>query len=71
MAENLALWKIADHQGRRVGWLALQMGVHISLVSKLKNGERNWTPEHRQRAAQALGVPVEVAFLEMPNGRQG
>jgi plasmid maintenance system antidote protein VapI len=70
MAENLALWKIADHQGRRGIWLAEQIGVHPSLISKLRNGERRWTPEYKQRAAQALGVPVEVAFLVMPNGRQ-
>lgn len=68
MAE-FAIWKVFDHQGRRGNWLAEQMGVHPTLVSKLRNGERNWTPETRRRAAFAMGLPVEVAFLEV-NGRQ-
>ncbi len=62
------IWLILDFQGRSMSWLARELDVDKSLVSRLRSGDRNWTVELRERAASALGVPVLVAFFDPNEG---
>jgi len=41
-------------QGRSTRWLARELGVSDSHTARLLAGERPWTPELREKAAQAL-----------------
>jgi len=49
-------------QGRRKDWLALQAGVHPSLISHLIAGRRTASQAVAERMAAALQVPLFVAF---------
>ena len=42
--------------GRRRAWVAKQMGISLSYLSKLLAGERRWTPELERSFAAALGI---------------
>jgi len=42
-------------------WLAMQLGVTISQVTRILNGERVWTERNRGLAAAALGWRGEYA----------
>jgi len=53
------------HQGRRKDWLARELGVSPSYVTKLLNGKRRWTPALREKASDAFGVPETLLFLEL------
>lgn len=53
------LWE----QGRRKDWLARQIRIHPSYLSKLLSGERSWTLKMKARVAEALSVPVDDIFF--------
>ncbi len=52
--------EILDAQGRRKGWLAAQVGVSASTVTRWINGEIAISRLHADRVALALGVPFFV-----------
>lgn len=60
MGTNLA--EVLQRQGRRRDWLAAQLGVDKSTVTKWCKGERTPGPEHRSRVAQVLDVPEDEVF---------
>ena len=51
-------------QGRLARWVALQMGISESYLSKLLDGRRVWTPDLRRRVAEVLGVSESSLFLD-------
>lgn len=57
---NLAA--VIKQQGRFQRWLALQLGVSESMVSKVALGQRTLSRFHAERVAQLLGVPFFVLF---------
>jgi len=54
--------RVMQHQGRKKIWLAEQLGLHASEITRLMSGERQWTDEQRATVALALGVPEDVLF---------
>jgi len=62
---NLAIWLIMEHRGHRQDWLAKQLGVSETYISRLKSGERQWTDELMNRAAEVLMLPRAVLFLSI------
>jgi len=46
-------------KGRSKSWLAEALGVSPSHVTRVLNGERPWIEAQKERAAAALGWPVE------------
>jgi transcriptional regulator with XRE-family HTH domain len=57
---NLAA--VIKQQGRFQRWLALQLGLSESMVSKVALGQRTLSRSHAERVAQLLGVPFFVLF---------
>lgn len=54
--------KLAEHierQGRRVYWLADQIGVSPSLIYRMMNGSRGITHETATAIAEVLEIDVE------------
>lgn len=51
---------LIDARGLRKGWVAAQMGVSPSLLSRWMSGERTIGPERAARLAELLGVSPEV-----------
>lgn len=45
-------------QGRRQDWLADQIGIHESYVTKILKEDRPLSRSHALKAATALGIPV-------------
>lgn len=45
-------------KGLRWDWLAGQVGVSSSLLSRMLSGDRKWTAERVKKLAEALNVPV-------------
>lgn len=62
MTTNLR--RVMERQGRRHIWLAEQIGVSPSHVTRVMNGERVPGPEFRARAAEMLEVPESELFPE-------
>jgi antitoxin component HigA of HigAB toxin-antitoxin module len=60
IATNLG--SVLDQQGRKVIWLAAQLGVSHPLVSMVISGKRTISAEHAELAAMALDTPVEDIF---------
>lgn len=56
-------------RGFRKDWIAEQLGISPSYLSKLMTAERTWTPELRSQMARLLGVDQEALFFE-PENRQ-
>ena len=54
--EKLA--QVIEEQGRRLDWLAEQLGYTPSYISKLKSGSKPITEEIAVRLAEALNVSV-------------
>jgi len=50
-------------QGRRLDWVASQMGISPSYLTRLLDGERRWTSRLRARITAVLGVPEGVLFF--------
>lgn len=53
-------------QDRTQTWLAKRTGKSPAYVTKVINGTRRPSDDFKQRAADALGVPVAMLFPEMP-----
>lgn len=62
--ENLK--KILEARGHRHDWLAQQLGVSDSYLSRLLSGDRPWTPELRREASRVLMLPEELLFPSQP-----
>jgi len=56
-----------ETQGRRLDWVAAQMGISQSHLTRLLNGERRWLPQLRSKIADVLGVPEGVLFFDLDN----
>ena len=56
------LRQVMEQQGRRHVWLAEQIGVSPSHVTRVMNGERVPGPDFRERAAELLGVTADELF---------
>ena len=52
--------EVLEEQGRKRVWLAEKLGVSPGHLTRLLQGERPWTPELVKRAADLLGIRVEV-----------
>ena len=52
-----------EGQGRRLTWVARQMGISPGYLTRLLDGERRWTPKLRAQVAMVLQVPKEVLFF--------
>ena len=55
-----------DAQGRRVSWLADQLDVGETHVSKVLNGHAPLAEKFALKAARVLGVPVEMLRADEP-----
>lgn len=53
------LRRLMEHQGRRHDWLAAQTAYSDAYVSRVLSGEVAMSAKFAERAAAALGVPVE------------
>jgi transcriptional regulator with XRE-family HTH domain len=60
---HMVVQRIIESRGIKTTWFAEQLGVSQSHISRLLSGERPWTPELRQKAAQVLMLPEDVLFL--------
>lgn len=56
------LGPILDGQGRKRRWLAAQVGVSESLISKVIAGERTLAQTTAERIAVVLGLPLFLLF---------
>lgn len=55
---NEKLFRFIDGQGRRYDWLAEQLGVDQSYVSKLKSGDRRVTEQIARELSKLIGIPL-------------
>lgn len=53
---------ILKSQGRHQRWLAKQLGIHESYLSRVISGEKSLSADKAERAAVLLGVPLFVLF---------
>lgn len=60
---------IIEARGLKKRWVAEQMGISPSYLSRLLSGERAWTPELRSSIADTLEVPEETLFLACDDRR--
>lgn len=56
------LGKTIEAQGRHQRWLARQLGVSDSHLSRVITGERMMSERHAQVAAKVLMVPLFLVF---------
>jgi transcriptional regulator with XRE-family HTH domain len=61
VGERIAM--VIQAQGRRKTWVAREMGISPSYLTRLLTGERPWLPHLQEAAARVLGIPREVLFL--------
>lgn len=61
------LSSVLNHQGRRKDWLASQVGVSPSAVSRWIGGSRLIDEKTARRIAEVLDVPFSLLF-ESPKG---
>jgi len=63
-----SLATVLEAQGRKRSWLARELGVSESLISKISLGQRSAKPELARRIADKLGYTGEQFFLlwELP-----
>ena len=60
--EPTTVERILEQQGRTMSWLARKTDVSVSYAWRMLHGERPLTSEFKTAAAEALGVPVDIAF---------
>lgn len=58
------LARLVREQGRLKGWVADQLGISRSRLSRLLTGERQLTLEEAAAAARAFGVPIETLLKD-------
>lgn len=61
--DNDRLAALLDAQGVRIDWVAEQIGVDPSYITKIKNGDRPLTEELATKLARLFRVPVSY-FME-------
>ena len=64
----LKIVQVLQDQGRRRTWLAEQIGITPSHMTRILQGVHRWTDERKRRAVAALGWPEERAeelFMEV------
>jgi plasmid maintenance system antidote protein VapI len=66
MATNLRT--VIDDQGRKVIWIAEQVGVSHALISLVCDGKRSIDAERAQAIADVLGVELVHIFALAANG---
>lgn len=54
-----------------MAWLARKANVSVSYAWRMLNGERPMTAEFRTAAAEALGVPEDIAFPPVESDAEG
>ena len=59
----MIIGRILEARGIKVTWLATQLNISHSHLSRLLSGERPWTPELRREAARVLMLPEDVIFF--------
>jgi hypothetical protein len=57
------IWRILEHQGRSLRWLAQKAAVSEALVLSVKAGRRPATEDFRRRCVDALDLPGDTLFL--------
>ncbi len=57
------IWRILNHQGRTLSWLAERTGYSPAFVRGMKIGQWPISEAFRQKAAVALDLPIDVLFL--------
>lgn len=57
---------VLQAQERTASWLARRAGKSPSYVTRVLSGERKPSADFRAKAAEALGVPEELLFDEVP-----
>lgn len=55
----MLLRRIINEQGRWLTWVAFQIGVSGSLLSRMLDGERRWKEERIVAVVEALGLDEE------------
>ena len=59
-----------EAQGRRLDWVAAQMGISQSYLTRLLNGQRHWLPWLRSKICKVLAVPEAVLFFDSDSDNQ-
>lgn len=59
---EVRLAKVLEQQERSGSWLARKTGKSASYVTRVLLGQRRPSDDFKARAAEALGVPVELLF---------
>lgn len=65
------IWAVLREQGRNLKWLARRMGYSHGYVRGVACGMDPVTAAFRQRAANALDLPVGVLFSSPRSGTNG
>ena len=61
--DNLRFW--LESQGRKQKWLAEQLGIATSSITRWKDGEAMpGKAEHFDKLAEIMGIPVSLLFVE-------
>jgi len=55
--------QVIEGRGIRKDWLAQQLGISPSYLTRLLNGERRWTNELKAEASRVLMLPEDVLFF--------
>lgn len=72
MIENLITPKQAlKLLGKQQDWVADQMEIHKSYLSRLVNGRRPWTPELKKAFSLTIGLPEEAICFTSDVHREG
>ncbi len=59
---------VLEYQGRSQKWLARQLGVSESLVSKVFDGERSMPADWPDKIARSLDTPPSLLFFDAVSG---
>lgn len=63
MAKGHCIDRILDNRGIKATWLAAQLGISDSYMSKLLAEERGWTDALKREAGRVLMLPVDLLFF--------
>lgn len=58
--------RILKQQDRSITWLAKKADVSVSYAWMMLRGERTLTDEFKAAAVEALGVPADILFPDVP-----
>jgi hypothetical protein len=56
------VFRILEHRRLPLTWLAQRTGIHISVLSRVRAGQRTFSPVQRVAIAAALDLPLDVLF---------